>query len=104
MTLLTAARLETHRGPPDEFSDGVRSTRHTHHPGAARPPATPGEHVSRMIFVNLPVSDLAASRSFFGALGFTFNEEFSDDKAACVVLADNIFVMLLRCDFFATFI
>jgi predicted lactoylglutathione lyase len=57
-----------------------------------------------MIFVNLPVSDLAASRSFFGALGFTFNEEFSDDKAACVVLADNIFVMLLRRDFFATFI
>ena len=60
--------------------------------------------MSRMIFVNLPVSDLAASRSFFGALGFTFNEEFSDDKAACVVLADNIFVMLLRRDFFATFI
>ena len=60
--------------------------------------------MSRMIFVNLPVSDLAASRSFFGALGFTFNEEFSDDKAACVVLADNIFVMLLRRDFFATFV
>jgi predicted lactoylglutathione lyase len=57
-----------------------------------------------MIFVNLPVSDLAASRSFFGALGFDFNEQFSDDKAACVVLADNIFVMLLRRDFFATFL
>ena len=60
--------------------------------------------MSRMIFVNLPVKDLSASRSFFGALGFEFNEEFSDDKAACVVLADNIFVMLLREDFFQTII
>lgn len=58
----------------------------------------------RMIFVNLPVKDLAASRGFFTALGFTFNDQFSDDKAACVVLADNIFVMLLREDFFATFV
>ena len=56
----------------------------------------------RMIFVNLPVKDLAASRGFFRALGFEFNEEFSDDRAACMVLADNIFVMLLRVDFFAT--
>ena len=60
--------------------------------------------MSRMIFVNLPVKDLSASRGFFGALGFEFNEQFSDDKAACVVLADNIFVMLLREDFFQTFI
>ena len=56
----------------------------------------------RMIFVNLPVKDLASSRGFFRALGFEFNEDFSDDRAACVVLADNIFVMLLREDFFAT--
>ena len=60
--------------------------------------------MSRMIFVNLPVKDLSASRAFFGALGYEFNEQFSDDKAACVVLADNIFVMLLREDFFRTFI
>jgi uncharacterized protein len=60
--------------------------------------------MSRMIFVNLPVKDLSASRGFFGALGYEFNEQFSDDKAACVVLADNIFVMLLREDFFRTFI
>ena len=60
--------------------------------------------MSRMIFVNLPVKDLSASRDFFGALGFEFNEQFSDDKAACVVLADNIYVMLLREDFFQTFI
>jgi predicted lactoylglutathione lyase len=60
--------------------------------------------VSRMIFVNLPVKDLGASRGFFSALGFEFNEQFSDDRAACVALADNIFVMLLREDFFQTFI
>ncbi|PTM98573.1 VOC family protein [Mycoplana dimorpha] len=49
----------------------------------------------RMIFVNLPVKDLPATRRFFGALGFTFNEQFSDDNAACMVVSDNIFVMLL---------
>jgi predicted lactoylglutathione lyase len=57
-----------------------------------------------MIFVNLPVKDLAASRGFFEALGFSIDEQFSDDKAACVVLADNIFVMLLREEFFRTFV
>jgi uncharacterized protein len=60
--------------------------------------------MSRMIFVNLPVKDLSASRGFFEALGFTIDEQFSDDKAACVALADNIFVMLLREEFFRTFI
>jgi predicted lactoylglutathione lyase len=55
-----------------------------------------------MIFVNLPVKDLPASRGFFEALGFSINEQFSDDTAACVVVADNIFVMLLREDFFRT--
>jgi predicted lactoylglutathione lyase len=49
----------------------------------------------RMIFVNLPVKDLTASRAFFSALGFEFNAEFSDDKAACMVVDQNIYVMLL---------
>ena len=60
--------------------------------------------MSRMIFVNLPVKDLSASRGFFTALGFEFDEQFSDGKAACVALADNIFVMLLREEFFRTLI
>lgn len=47
------------------------------------------------IFVNLPVADLPKSRSFFKALGFTFNEQFCDDTAACVVISDHIHVMLL---------
>ena len=57
----------------------------------------------RMIFVNLPVKDLPATRRFFGALGFTFNEQFSDDTAACMVLSDTIFVMLLTHAKWATF-
>ena len=40
-----------------------------------------------MMFVNLPVKDLPASRSFFGKLGYTFNEQFSDDTAACMVVS-----------------
>ncbi|MBO1021537.1 VOC family protein [Methylobacterium sp. SD274] len=49
----------------------------------------------RMIFVNLPVKDLEASKTFFGALGFTFNPAFTDENAACMVVSDSIFVMLL---------
>ncbi|MGZ4590528.1 MAG: VOC family protein [Actinomycetes bacterium] len=58
----------------------------------------------RMIFVNLPVRDLAASKSFFTTLGFHFNPEFSDDAAACLVVERNIFVMLLASDRFQDFI
>ncbi|MGZ4596984.1 MAG: VOC family protein [Actinomycetes bacterium] len=58
----------------------------------------------RMIFVNLPVRDLAASKSFFTRLGFDFNPEFSDDAAACLVVERNIFVMLLASDRFQDFI
>ena len=49
----------------------------------------------RMIFVNLPVKDLPASRAFFTALGFEFNTDFSDASCACMVVDRNIFVMLL---------
>jgi predicted lactoylglutathione lyase len=49
----------------------------------------------RMIFVNMPVKDLEASRAFFSALGFSFNPGFSDPTGACMVVDENIFVMLL---------
>jgi uncharacterized protein len=49
----------------------------------------------RMIFVNLPVKDLDASKAFFAALGFTFNQEYTDATAACMVIEENIFAMLL---------
>lgn len=57
----------------------------------------------QMIFVNLPVADLDASRAFFSKVGYAFNEQFSDDKALCLMLGDNLFAMLLRRDFFAGF-
>ncbi|MBA3422844.1 MAG: VOC family protein [Thermoleophilaceae bacterium] len=58
----------------------------------------------RMIFVNLPVKDLEASRGFFGELGFEFNPDFSDDNAACMIVDENIFVMLIVEDRFRDFI
>jgi len=59
--------------------------------------------MARMIFVNLAVSDLARSKDFFSALGFTFNAQFTDDKAACMVINDQASVMLLGEPFFRGF-
>ena len=49
----------------------------------------------RMIFVNLPVRDLEASKRFFSALGFGFNPQFTNEDAACMIVEQNIYVMLL---------
>ncbi|EGX60234.1 hypothetical protein SZN_08491 [Streptomyces zinciresistens K42] len=57
----------------------------------------------QMIFVNLPVNDLDASKKFFTGLGFSINAQFSDDKAASVVISDTIVAMLLTKPFYATF-
>lgn len=54
--------------------------------------ATPTPH---KIFVNLPVSDLERSVEFFTKLGFTFNPQFTDETATCMVVSDEAFVMLL---------
>ena len=54
--------------------------------------------MTQMIFVNLPVTDLARSRDFYEALGFTIEPKFTDDTAAAMVLSDTIFVMLLTHD------
>lgn len=51
--------------------------------------------MTRMIFVNLPVSDLAKSQAFYEALGFTNNQQFSDEGSACMVVSETIHVMLL---------
>jgi predicted lactoylglutathione lyase len=56
-----------------------------------------------MIFVNLPVRDLDQSKAFFGALGFAFNPQFTDEKAACMIISDQAFVMLLTQPFFQGF-
>lgn len=55
------------------------------------------------IFVNLPVKDLNQSIDFFTKIGFEFNAEFTDENATCMVISENIFVMLLVEDFFKTF-
>ena len=57
----------------------------------------------RKIFVNLAVRDLEKSMDFFSALGFEFNPQFTDEKAACMVVNDEAFVMLLSEPFFKTF-
>jgi predicted lactoylglutathione lyase len=55
------------------------------------------------IFVNLPVSDLNRSVEFFTQLGFTFNPQFTDENATCMIVGEDIFVMLLVENFFKTF-
>ena len=47
------------------------------------------------IFVNLPVQDLEKSKTFFKALGYTFNPQFTDATAACMIVSDDIYAMLL---------
>lgn len=55
------------------------------------------------LFVNLAVLDLPRSMEFFGKLGFEYNRKFCDENAACMIVNDNAFVMLLRRSFFRTF-
>ncbi|HEY0916356.1 MAG TPA: lactoylglutathione lyase, partial [Solimonas sp.] len=59
--------------------------------------------MSTQIFVNLPVRDLPAAVDFFKQLGFGFNNQFTDDTAACMVIGDNIYAMLLTEAKFQTF-
>lgn len=47
------------------------------------------------IFVNLPVKDLRKSNKFFTKLGFTFNPQFTNEEATCMIIGENIFAMLL---------
>jgi predicted lactoylglutathione lyase len=51
--------------------------------------------MSTNIFVNLPVKNLGQSMEFFRKLGFSFNAQFTDDTAACMVVSENAYVMLL---------
>jgi predicted lactoylglutathione lyase len=57
----------------------------------------------RKIFVNLAVRDLKQSMTFFSKLGFQFNPKFTDDNAACMIVSDQAFVMLLTTPFFQGF-
>lgn len=57
----------------------------------------------RQIFVNLPIRDMARSQAFFKSLGLTFNQQFTNEKGACLEIADNIHAMLLVEPFFQGF-
>ena len=59
--------------------------------------------MTRQIYVNLPVKDLNKTVEFFTKLGFTFNPQFTDENATCMIVDSNIFVMLLAERFFQTF-
>lgn len=55
------------------------------------------------IFVNFPTTDLDRAKAFYEALGFSINPNFTDDNAACVVLSDTIYFMVLKREYLATF-
>jgi predicted lactoylglutathione lyase len=59
--------------------------------------------MSTKIFVNLPVKNLDKSIEFFSKLGYTFNAQFTDEKATCMIITEDIYVMLLVESFFQTF-
>jgi uncharacterized protein len=59
--------------------------------------------MSTKMFVNLPVKDLNKSMAFFKALGWKFNPQFTDETAACMVISDDIYAMLLTHKKFAEF-
>ena len=56
------------------------------------------------IFINLPVKDLNKSIEFFTKMGFTFNAQFTDENATCMIIGENMFAMLLTEKYFSTFI
>jgi predicted lactoylglutathione lyase len=60
-------------------------------------------HAGRQLFVNLPVKNLQASMAFFRKLGFEFHPQFTDANAACMLIGEGAFAMLLAEPFFKTF-
>jgi predicted lactoylglutathione lyase len=59
--------------------------------------------MSTKIFVNVPVKDLDKSKAFFTAIGFTINPQFTDETAACVVISEDIYAMILTHEKFKQF-
>ena len=59
--------------------------------------------MNQQIYVNLPVRDLERSKAFFGALGYSFNPQFTNEQGACMVISDDIYAMLLTEPFCQTF-
>lgn len=59
--------------------------------------------MNQQIYINLPVRDLPRSKEFFGALGYSFNPQFTNEQGACMVISDDIYAMLLTEPFCQTF-
>ncbi len=59
--------------------------------------------MSTKLFANLPVKDLKTSMEFFSKLGFTFNPQFTDENAACMIISEENYAMLIVPDFFKNF-
>jgi uncharacterized protein len=60
-------------------------------------------HAGRMLFVSIPVADLERSKAFFARLGFSYHQGFTDESAACMLIGEHAFVMLLSREKFAEF-
>src|SRR3954447_15747489 len=72
-------------------------------PPTWRPTMTTPAHPGRMLFVSIPVADLERSKAFFAKLGFSYNPAFTDETAACMLVGEQAFVMLLSREKFAEF-
>ena len=59
--------------------------------------------MARQIFVNLPIKNMERTQAFFKSLGFGFNPQFTNEQGACMIVADDIYVMLLTEPFFQGF-
>ena len=71
--------------------------------GAGLLTMTTPAHAGRMLFVNMPVTDVERSKAFFAQLGFSFNPEMTDETAACMLVGEHAYVMLLSREKFAGF-
>src|SRR3954465_11598287 len=90
--------------PIDEFRRLGRSTgTYAIEPPSGDPVMTSPAHPGRMLFVNLPVADLGRSKEFFAKLGFSYKPMFTDETAACMLVGEQAFVMLLSRERFAEF-
>ncbi len=58
---------------------------------------------ANQIYVSLPVKDIEQTKTFWTNIGFAVNEQITDERAVCIVMSDNIFVMFITEDYFQTF-
>src|SRR5690606_14250855 len=98
----TGADGGTHRRPDDEFAGRPGSVQVRHGPSSGRR-RTPRSDMTREIYVNLPVRDVAATRRFYAALGFGIDETYSDEACVCVTVSPQIVVMAVARERFAGF-